>query len=137
MSSMPAMPPRNVAGLLFTALALAGTPAHRIPGDPATVNVKMSEWKVELSQTSITAGPVTFTVTNTGNIPHAFEVEGQGIEQETTVIQPGSSATLTLTLKPGTYEAYCPGGNDSHRKLGMETDLKVVGATSSKSSAYG
>ena len=136
MSSMPAMPPRNVAGLLFTALALAGTPAHRIPGDPATVNVKLSEWKVELSQTSITAGPVTFTVTNTGNIPHAFEVEGQGIEQETTVIQPGSSATLTLTLKPGTYEAYCPVGNDSHRKLGMQADLKVARATDAAPPPY-
>ena len=136
MSSMPAMPPRNVAGLLFTALALAGTPAHHIPGDPAAVNVKLSEWKVELSQTSITAGPVTFTVTNTGNIPHAFEVEGQGIEQETTVIQPGSSATLTLTLKPGTYEAYCPVGNDSHRKLGMQADLKVARATDAAPPPY-
>ncbi len=136
MSSMPAMPPRNVAGLLFTALALAGTPAHRIPGARAAVNVKLSEWKVELSQTSITAGPVTFTVTNTGNIPHAFEVEGQGIEQETTVIQPGSSATLTLTLKPGTYEAYCPVGNDSHRKLGMQADLKVARATDAAPPPY-
>ncbi len=128
MNSMLAVPSRNVAGLLFTALALAGTPARRIPGDRAAVSVKLSEWKVELSSSSITAGPVTFTVTNTGTIPHAFEVEGQGIEQETTVIQPGSSATLTLTLKPGTYEAYCPVGNDSHKKLGMQADLKVVRA---------
>jgi plastocyanin len=128
MHSMLAVPSRNVAGLLFTALALAGTPANRIAGDPAAVGVKLFEWKVELSQNSITAGAVTFTVTNTGNIPHAFQVEGQGIERETTVIQPGSSATLTLTLKPGTYEVYCPVGNDSHKKLGMQTDLKVVRA---------
>ena len=131
MNSMLAVPSRNVAGLLFTALALggtAGTPANRIAGDPAAVSAKLSEWKVELSHNSITAGPVTFTVTNTGNIPHAFEVEGQGIERETTVIQPGSSATLTLTLKPGTYEVYCPVGNDSHKKLGMQTDLRVVRA---------
>src|SRR2546429_3927426 len=38
------------------------------------------------------------------SIPHAFEVEGQGIERETELIQPGSTATLTLTLKVGTYE---------------------------------
>jgi len=89
------------------------------------VNVKLSEWRVELSEGTIAAGAVTFTVTNAGSIPHAFEIEGQGIERETGVIQPGASATLTLALKPGTYEVYCPVGNDSHKKLGMKTHLKV------------
>jgi len=123
MNFMHAISSRNVAGLLFAALAFG--PVHRAPGGPAAVRAKLSEWKVELSQGTIAAGRVTFTVTNAGSIPHALEVEGQGIEQETTVIQPGASATLTLTLKPGTYEVYCPVGTDSHKKLGMETHLKV------------
>jgi len=112
---------RNVARLLLSGLAF-GAPAPA----PAAVNVKLSEWKVELSAGTIAAGTVTFTVTNAGSIPHALEVEGQGIEQETGVIQPGASATLTLTLKAGTYEVYCPVGNDSHKKLGMEAELKVA-----------
>ena len=134
-----AVPLRNAAALLLAAVALVGAtaPAHRAPGDPAAVSAKLSEWKVELSKRSVAAGSVTFTVENVGSIPHALEVEGQGIEQETAVIQPGSSATLTLTLKPGTYEVYCPVGEDSHKKLGMETDLKVVGAENSRSSGYG
>ena len=98
---------------------------------------KLSEWKVELSQPTITAGAVTFTVTNTGSVPHAFEVEGQGIEQETEVIQPGSSATLKLTLKPGNYDVYCPVGGDSHKHLGMETHLRVVSAKGASASAPG
>src|SRR2546428_5783210 len=137
MSYVHAVPVRNAAGLLLAAVTLAGAPARRAPGGPAAVSAKLSEWKVELSERSIAAGTVTFTVANVGSIPHAFEVEGQGIEQETAVIQPGSSATLTLTLKPGTYEVYCPVGEDSHKKLGMETDLKVVGAENSRSSGYG
>ena len=125
MSSMHAISSRNVARILFAALAVAGTPAHRLPNRSAAVSAKLSEWKVELSQGTIPAGSVTFTATNAGSIPHAFEVEGQGIEQETAVIQPGASTTLTVTLKAGTYEVYCPVGNDSHKKLGMETRLKV------------
>jgi len=128
---------RNATALLLAAVALAGAPAHPAPGDPAAVRAKLSEWKVDLSQRTIAAGTVTFTVANVGSIPHAFEVEGQGIEQETTVIQPGSSATLTLTLKPGTYEVYCPVGKDSHKKLGMNTRLTVVGGTHSGSAGYG
>jgi plastocyanin len=118
------------------ALTFAGTSAHRTPGTPAAVSAKLSEWKVELSQGTIAAGSVTFTVTNGGSIPHAFEVEGQGIEQETDVIQPGSSATLQLTLKPGTYDVYCPVGQDSHKHLGMETHLRVVSAQGTGAAGY-
>src|SRR5436309_7846014 len=130
MSYLHAVPLRNAAALLLAAVALVGAraPAHPAAGDPAAVSAKLSEWKVELSTRTIAAGTVTFTVANVGSIPHAFEVEGQGIEQETAVIPPGASATLTLGLKPGTYEVYCPVGEDSHKKLGMETELKVVGA---------
>jgi plastocyanin len=137
MSPLHVVPVRNGAPLLLAAIAFAGIPARRAPGGPAAVSATLSEWKVELSERTIAAGTVTFTVANVGNIPHALEVEGQGIEQETAVIQPGSSATLTLTLKPGTYDVYCPVGEDSHKKLGMDTHLTVVGEKRSSASAYG
>jgi uncharacterized cupredoxin-like copper-binding protein len=130
MSSIHALLTRSAAALLFSGLTFAGQTPHRTPGNP-DVSAKLSEWKIELSKGTVTAGTVTFTVTNAGIIPHAFEVEGQGIEKQTDVIQPGSSATLTLTLKPGTYEVYCPVGEDSHKKLGMETHLKVVSTAAS------
>src|SRR2546426_3902495 len=137
MSYVHAVPVRNAAGLVLAAVALAGTPARRAPSDPAAVSAKLSEWKVELSEHTITAGTVTFTIANVGSIPHGFEVEGKGIEKEIERIQPGASDTLTLTLTPGTYEVYCPVGESSHKKLGMETHLKVAGAQSSGAPGYG
>src|SRR2546421_842860 len=124
------------AGMVL-AVALLGAAPQPHPGVASTVNVKLMEWNVVLSQASVAAGSVTFAITNAGSIPHGFEVEGQGIEREIEMIQPGASDTLTLTLKAGSYEVYCPVGSDSHKKLGMDTHLKVVSATSSGPSGYG
>jgi len=109
-----------------------------LPGshEPTQVNVRLSEWRVELSQQNIAAGPVTFVVTNSGQIPHAIEVEGQGIEKEIETIQPGATDTLILTLQPGSYEVYCPVGEGSHKKLGMEARLAVGSARTSEPTGY-
>jgi len=124
---------RRVAGLLVVGGLVAAMPARR--GTPVPVSAKLSEWTIQLSDATVPAGEVTFTVTNGGSIPHALEVEGHGTEQQTPLIQPGASATLTLTLTPGTYEVYCPVGQDSHKKLGMETHLSVVGAAGATGSS--
>jgi plastocyanin len=135
MTNVPAIRSRYVA-LLLLAVVLVAAAALPAP-DPVVLDARLSEWKVDLSQGTIAAGPATFTITNAGSIPHAFEVEGQGIERETALIQPGASATLTVTLEPGTYDVYCPVGEDSHKKLGMETHVKVVGAKRWGASGYG
>jgi uncharacterized cupredoxin-like copper-binding protein len=90
---------------------------------------------VELSRAEVPAGPVTFTVTNAGTIPHALEVEGGGVEREIHLLQPGAHGTLTLTLRPGRYEVYCPVGGESHKRLGMLAALRVTGGGASSSSA--
>ncbi len=89
------------------------------------VPVTLTEWKVELRDT-VKAGAVTFQVKNIGTIIHAFHVEGQGIDKETRQVPAGQSASLTLNLKPGTYDVYCPMSDLSHKKAGMARKLTVI-----------
>jgi plastocyanin len=71
------------------------------------------------------AGQVTVSMRNpSGNqLPHAVEVEGNGVEEESDTVQAGDSSTVTVDLKPGKYVFYCPVG--SHREQGMEGTLTV------------
>jgi plastocyanin len=116
---------------LVLSAALFPQLTHPAGGRAVPIKAELSEWKIQLSQATVAQGAVSFTVSNTGSIPHALEVEGQGLEQQTPLIQPGSRATLTLTLTPGEYEIYCPVGEDSHKKLGMSSHLTVTGKESS------
>jgi plastocyanin len=68
------------------------------------------------------SGTVTFQFENKSSIPHAFAVQGNGVNKSSKVIT-GGSATLTLKLKPGKYTFYCPVG--SHRQAGMQGTLTV------------
>jgi plastocyanin len=53
------------------------------------------------------AGKVTLQIDNQSSTPHAIEVEGNGVEEKTKTVT-GGSADVTVDLKPGTYEYYCP-----------------------------
>jgi plastocyanin len=68
------------------------------------------------------AGKVTIDFDNPSSVPHAVEIEGNGVEEETKTITKGK-ASVTVDLKPGSYEFYCPVGN--HREAGMEGKLTV------------
>jgi plastocyanin len=77
------------------------------------------------SELTARAGSVTVTLDNpsANGLPHAIEIEGNGVEEETETIQPGDRASVTVDLRPGRYEFYCPVGN--HRQQGMEGTLTV------------
>jgi uncharacterized cupredoxin-like copper-binding protein len=61
---------------------------------------------------------------NVGSVDHALEVEGQGIEEESSEVAPGETTTLKVNLpKSGTYEIYCP--VDGHKDKGMEGMITV------------
>ena len=92
-------------------------------GGGDTIDVSETEFKIDPSDPSAKAGTVSFNVTNDGQTVHNLEVEGNGVEEVTDDIEPGSTAQLSVDLKPGTYEIYC--SIDSHREQGMEGELTV------------
>ena len=108
----------------------AAQPAEEEPttetpaGEANTVQVELVSFAINMSN-SIPAGPTTFEVTNTADIQHSFEIEGQGIEEGLeSNLQTGETGTLEVDLEPGTYHVYCP--VDGHAEQGMELQLTVT-----------
>ena len=79
---------------------------------------------LKFDKTSLRAKPgeVTIAFDNPAQVPHAVEVEGNGVEEETETITE-SSAELTVDLEAGEYKFYCPVGN--HEEAGMVGTLTV------------
>jgi plastocyanin len=99
------------------------------------VAVTLKEWSVGLSRDTVSAGSVTFRVTNAGTVNHALYVRGEGTDKGTKDIAPKQQASLVLTLKPGTYEVFCSMSDESHKNAGMKTTLVVkAGAPAAPSS---
>jgi plastocyanin len=71
---------------------------------------------------SASSGSVTIKLVNQSDIPHAVEVEGNGVEEESDTVT-GADTELTVDLEPGEYTFYCPVGQ--HRQNGMEGTLTV------------
>jgi plastocyanin len=76
----------------------------------------------EPGELSAPAGSVTITLVNESSVPHAVEVEGNGVEEESETVT-GGETELTVDLEAGEYTFYCPVGQ--HRQNGMEGTLTV------------
>ena len=94
-------------------------------GGGSSVNVSETEYKLNPSDPTVKAGQVTLNATNDGTVTHSLEVEGtsSGDQELKSELQPGQSGTLTVNLKPGKYEFYCP--IDGHKDLGMKGEITV------------
>ena len=96
-------------------------------GVAGSVELTATDFKFDPSTVELAkSGEMTFTLVNDGQETHALEIEGQGIEEESDEIDGGATTALTVDLKPGEYEFYCP--VDGHREQGMEGTLVVGGA---------
>ena len=69
------------------------------------------------------AGTVTVEFSNPSSVPHAVEIEGEGVEEETETVTGADAPPITVDLKPGKYEFYCP--VPGHEAAGMKGTLTV------------
>ncbi len=126
-------------GLALLALSLIAVPAqaaarrHRIQLPPVNLpralTVDEREWAVQPSETLVGGGTVTFNAYNRGQDDHNFViVDGAGNVAGQASLIPGSSATVTAHLHPGTYLLFCSlfaGTPESHFGRGMHATLTV------------
>src|SRR4051794_32442377 len=109
-----------VALVLLAALAL---PAYA--GSTARVSTSASALRFTKKTLTVSHGKVTIVMHNVAgsHYKHGIAVEGHGVDKDGKIVKPGKSSTLTLSLKKGTYEFYCP--VKGHKAAGMEGKLVV------------
>ena len=80
---------------------------------------------LKFDKTSLTAkaGKLSVVMDNPSSLPHAIEVEGKGQELKGDTVTKGGVSKVSGTLKPGTYDFYCP--VDGHKAAGMKGTLTV------------
>jgi plastocyanin len=79
--------------------------------------------KFDKSSLSAKAGKVTIVMDNPSDLPHAVEIEGNGVEFKGETVTKGGVSKASGDLKAGKYEFYCP--VDAHKQAGMEGTLTV------------
>jgi iron uptake system component EfeO len=116
-------------GSVIAGLAACSSDSSSASGSDssATVDVKATDEACELSETNLTAGTTTFTVTNNGSSVTEFYVYSAGdkIEGEVEDIGPGLQRDLVVDLAAGTYEAACKPGMTGD---GIRETIHVTGS---------
>jgi uncharacterized cupredoxin-like copper-binding protein len=95
----------------------AGGEKLKIAADPG------GALKFDKSSLTAKAGKVTIVMDNPSDLPHAVEIEGNGVEVAGDTVMKGGVSEASADLKAGKYEFYCPVGN--HKDAGMEGTLTV------------
>jgi uncharacterized cupredoxin-like copper-binding protein len=123
------------------AAAAAAPVAHPAAPGTAVVKVKLSDFKIAPSKSSVKAGRVTFVATNDSPAGHELVViktrlkaaklpisnavaDQKGAVGELPDVEPNRTQRLTLTLAPGHYALIC--NVTGHYAAGMHVDFTVT-----------
>jgi hypothetical protein len=122
---------RRIALLLLAAGVL--TACATAPADSALI--ALDEYSIEISDSTIAAGPVPIEIKNLGEFAHTLIVtraDGSAVTA-TETLAPGESTSLVLDLEPGGYQVSCrivvqiPNGTIvDHYEEGMLAALEVA-----------
>ena len=117
-----------LASIAVAALAACGgTPASVAPATPlpsGVIAVEAKEYAFVPRDVTAPAGPVTFSVRNSGNLEHKFEIySGEARVDGIASLGSGVTKDLTVTLQPGAYILICK--LNGHDQLDMKGTLTV------------
>jgi uncharacterized cupredoxin-like copper-binding protein len=115
-----------VAALAGALLAARGQPADAASAKTLHLSADAKgKLKFNKSRLTVRHGRVTLVMRNPSGsgTPHGIAVEGKGVDKDGRTVSPGGTSKVTVTLKKGTYEFYCP--VDGHKAAGMEGKLVV------------
>jgi iron uptake system component EfeO len=129
---MPARPRAAVfvVGALSSLLAACGGGESGDGSSGTTVAVASGNDTCEVERTDLTAGPITFAVTNEGSSTTEMYVYGEAAGKYTRVVSevenigPGITRDLEVDLPEGTYEIACKPGQTGD---GIRTGITVTG----------
>ncbi|MFF1868415.1 cupredoxin domain-containing protein [Kitasatospora herbaricolor] len=122
-----------VAATAASVLAGCSSSGSGSPGS-GTLRVDASDTACQVSANTLPAGPVSITVSNTGSKVTEVYVYAPGdrIVTERENIGPGTRATVTTELKPGSYEIACKPGMTGD---GIRQKITVTGGDASATAA--
>jgi hypothetical protein len=134
LSSLSCRPARATLAPALAAIVLASLPGAAGAGRDRRVarvastrfQVTQVEYRLLLSHSVITAGPVDLAEIDRGHEQHDLRLrsESGGGEIRGKLLRPGSRWEGTVYLKPGTYKLWC--SLPEHAKYGMHATLRVI-----------
>jgi uncharacterized cupredoxin-like copper-binding protein len=113
-----------VVGTAVAGFAFAGAVSPKAAADTTNISVTMMDNYFIVPQKTAPVGTVVFTITNSGQTAHDFQIAGKS----TPLTQPGQTNTLTVNFtEPGDYPYLCSVGE--HAIHGMQGLFTVTGST--------
>jgi uncharacterized cupredoxin-like copper-binding protein len=115
-----------LAALLAAALALGVLAAQSLGASTVRLHAAANgALKFNVKVLRAAHGKVTVIMSNpsSSGLSHGIAVQGKGVDKDGKIVASGKRSVVTLTLKKGTYQFYCP--VPGHKAAGMKGTLIV------------